>query len=236
MNAGKSKVLIFERKEVEVVNFGNQYRVSVPVCDMCERVMGGEKMEVVKEFKYLGAVLSKHGEMEEVRERTVKGRSVIGSLGRVMKGRNVSMEAKRGLRNSVLLPTLTCGSGTWAWNRAQQSRVRAVEMSYLRGACGVTRWDGESNESVYEMGSEEFVKKVCMIEIESVGPNSRGRPPVRWRDRVKEYMCERGATRGGGLNQAKRECMDRERWRFFCCGHPLRGRSWRGRGVRAIDR
>ena len=28
--------------------------------------------------------------------------------------------------------------------------VCAVEMSYLRGACGVTRWEGESNESVYE--------------------------------------------------------------------------------------
>ncbi len=32
-----------------------------------------------------------------------------------------------------------------------------MEMSYLSGACGVTRWDGESNETVYErcgMGSE----------------------------------------------------------------------------------
>ncbi len=26
----------------------------------------------------------------------------------------------------------------------------AVEMSYMRGACGVNRWDGLSNESVYE--------------------------------------------------------------------------------------
>ncbi len=29
-------------------------------------------------------------------------------------------------------------------------RVQAVEMSYLRGACGVSRWDGLSNEIVYE--------------------------------------------------------------------------------------
>ena len=36
------------------------------------------------------------------------------------------------------------------WNRAQQSRVHAVEMSYLKGACGVTRRKGESNESMYE--------------------------------------------------------------------------------------
>ncbi len=38
----------------------------------------------------------------------------------------------------------------WTWNKAQHSRVHAVEMSYLRGACGVTRWEGETNESVYE--------------------------------------------------------------------------------------
>ncbi len=60
------------------------------------------------------------------------------------------MEVKSGLRNSILLPTLTYGSKNWTWNGSQQSRVCAVEMSYLRGACGVSRWDGLSNESVYE--------------------------------------------------------------------------------------
>ncbi len=46
---------------------------------------------------------------------------------------------------------------------------------------------------------------------ESVDPNSRGRPPGRLRDRVEEYMYEGGATRGGGLDQARRECLDREK-------------------------
>ncbi len=77
----------------------------------------------------------------EIRERVMKGRSVVGSLTRVMKGRNVSMNVKRGLRNSILLPTLTHGLDNWTWNGAQQSRVCAVEMSYLRGACGVSRWE-----------------------------------------------------------------------------------------------
>ena len=43
----------------------------------------------------------------------MKGRCVIGSPARVTKGRNVSMEVKRGLRNSILLPTLMYGSKTW---------------------------------------------------------------------------------------------------------------------------
>ncbi len=141
-------MMIFERKEVEVVNFGNPFTASVPVDERCEIVMGGERLVVVKEFKHLGTVFSKHGEMEgEVIESSVNGRSVIA---RVMRRRNVSMEVKRALRNNILLPTLTYGSETWTMNRAQQSRVCAVEMSYLRGACGVTRWEGESKERVYE--------------------------------------------------------------------------------------
>ncbi len=71
-------------------------------------------------------------------------------MGRIMKGRSVSMEVKRDLRNTVIVPTLTYASETWAWNESQRSRVQAVEMSYLRSACGVSRMDGVSNESVYE--------------------------------------------------------------------------------------
>ncbi len=80
----------------------------------------------------------------------VVGRCEVDLGGERIEGRNVSMEVKRGLRNSIFLPTMTYGSEPCMWNRVQQSRVRAVEMSYLRGACGVTRWEGENNESMYE--------------------------------------------------------------------------------------
>ncbi len=95
--------------------------------------------------------MCKHGGTEgETRERALQGRKVAGSLGRIMKGRSVSMEVKRHLRNTVIVPTLTYASKTWAWNESQRSVVQAVEMSYLRSACGLSRMDGMSNESVYE--------------------------------------------------------------------------------------
>ncbi len=46
-----------------------------------------------------------------------------------MNGRSVSVEVKRDLRNTVIVPTLTYASETWAWNEDQRSRVHAVEMS-----------------------------------------------------------------------------------------------------------
>ncbi len=265
VNAGKSKMMVFERRKEEVIDFNTAYRVRLPAVSRCRIMLGSEEMEEVNEFKCLGTVLCEHGGMEgEIRERVMKGRSVVGSLAVVMKGRNVAMEVKRGLRNSILLPTLTYGLENWIGNGAQQSRVRAVEISHLRGACGVRRWDGLSNESVYErcgmrgrgsgvgcgvmewvkkstlrwcchierMENEEFVKKVYLSNVE--GTNRRGRPLVRWEYRVKEYVSERG-MRGNGLEWARRECMDRERWRSACRGHPLEGRSRRERGLRAID-
>ncbi len=123
-------------------------------------------------------------------------------------------DVKRGLRNSILLPTLTYWLENWTWNGAQQSRVRAVEMSYLRGACRVSRWERLSNERcvmrergsgegcgvmewvkrstlrwfghIERMDNEDFVKKVYQSSVE--GPNRKGRPLGRWKDKVKEYV------------------------------------------------
>ncbi len=57
----------------------------------------------------------------EIREQVMKGRSTVGSFAGVMKGKNVPMGMKMGLRNSILLKTLTYGSENSTWSRAQQS-------------------------------------------------------------------------------------------------------------------
>ncbi len=89
------------------------------------------------------------------------------------------------------------------------------------------RWFGH----IERMGNEEF-KKVYRSSVE--GTNRRGRPLGKWEDRVKEYVSERGVT-GNRLEWARREGMERERWRSICRGHPLWGRFRRERGVRAIE-
>ncbi len=81
------------------------------------------------------------------------------------------------------------------------------------------------------MGNEEFVK-VYLSGVE--GPNRRGRPLERWEDRVKEYVGER-EVRGNGLEWARRECMDRERWSSICRGHPFGEHFWGERSAGAID-
>ncbi len=127
VNAGKSNVMVFERAREQTINFAKPYRVESEAILGCKIWLGREKMEEVNEFQYLRTILCKHGSMEgEIRERTVKSRQVIGVLERVMKGRNVSMAVKKGIRNSIIILTLSYTSETWTWNAAQQSRIRAV--------------------------------------------------------------------------------------------------------------
>ncbi len=67
--------------------------------------------------------------------------------------------------------------------------------------CGVVKWLKRSTlrwfGHIERMENEEFVKKVYLSSIE--GPSRRVRPLGRWKDRVKEYMSERG-VRGNGLD------------------------------------
>ncbi len=80
-NAGNSKVIAFWRAREQIINFAKSYRVRSEAIPGCKIWLGKEKMEAVNEFKYLGTILCKHGSMEgERRERTVKGRQVIGLL------------------------------------------------------------------------------------------------------------------------------------------------------------
>ena len=63
--------------------------------------------------------------------------------------------------------------------------------------------------------------------VDAVG--ARERPPVKWEDRLLEYLRERGYRRLRVIEDARIECMDRSKWRLFCFGHPL---EFPGTGVR----
>ena len=74
--------------------------------------------------------------------------------------------------------------------------------------------------SIEKKKSKEFVKKVYASEIVALGGG--GRPVVRWKDRVKKYMLKIVVDRRG-----RKEYLDMERRKLFCCCHPLEVHFWR---------
>ncbi len=62
-----------------------------------------------------------------------------------------------------------------------------------------------------------MARRVYVSEIER--GNVRGRDPIKWRDRVQENVRERGEGALRSLEQARKECQDRVRWKIFFRGH-----------------
>ncbi len=171
------------------------------------------------------------------------------------------LKKKKKKRNSVILPTLSYTSETWTWNAAQQLRIRAMEMSYMRGACGVSRWDSKSNEDTYgkfgmsksavgmDCGVVEWVKQSTLrwyghvmrmnecdftkkiYESTTEGRGVRRRPLVKWLNKVEEYWSGREWV--GEVWNGLRECLNRETWRQLCL---LGEVPLRGQGIKEIDR
>ncbi len=67
------------------------------------------------------------------------------------------------------------------------------------------KWFGHMEQ----MEEGKMTRRVYVSETE--GGNDRGRSPLKWRDRVQEYIRERGEGSLRNLEQARRECQDRER-------------------------
>ncbi len=96
------------------------------------------------------------------------------------------------------------------------SKGEKMKCGVMEGAKRNTlRWFGHMERMVENV----MTKRVHMSMADVVG--ARGQPPMIWGDRVLEYVRERGERRMRGLEHARRECTDRNRWRLFCHGHPL---------------
>ncbi len=68
-----------------------------------------------------------------------------------MRKGTVSKKVKKALRDSIIVMTVAYAGETWMWNKCQRYKIQAVEMSYLRGGCGVNRMNGENNERIQKI-------------------------------------------------------------------------------------
>ncbi len=59
--------------------------------------------------------------------------------------------------------------------------------------------DHKKSTPMERMENEEFVKRVTLSSVE--GPKRRGKPFGRWKDRMKEYMTERGEGKWAGIGK-----------------------------------
>ena len=113
--------------------------------------VNGTQKKQVGEFKYLGSIFSQDCHIDrQIETRIQKANAVAWQLAPLLSHKNIPLNLKSQLINSIFLPTLTYQYQTWALNAALERKITACEMKYLRKTINVTRRDRIRNKTIWE--------------------------------------------------------------------------------------
>ena len=194
-------------------------------------MMDGVALPEVVDFKYLGSVVANDASMEpEVKSRLSKGWQKWRSLTGVLCDKNMPIKLKGKVHRTVVRPVMMYSSETWALRKKDENTLDTAEMKMLRWSKGVTKMDKIKNEvtrgkmkvrkisekitegrlrwfgHVERRGPEYCAKLTDDVNLE--GKRQRGRPSLRWNDKIKEGLKRLGASK---------EALNRTKWRETIC-------------------
>lgn len=189
--------------------------------------IGQEKLEYVKDYIYLGQVIS----TEEQNEKEIKMRIAIGwrkywALKEIMKSKDLGMAIKRKTFNTCILPCLIYGCETWALTKSLREKLAICQRAMERSMIGIRRKDRvrssvlRSKTKLTDIlkqidqqkwrwaghmvrdAKEKWSKKISEWYPRD-GKRKRGRPTMKWEDDLKLTV---GAT-------WRRVANDRSQWK-----------------------
>ena len=118
VNVGKSKVMVCSRG-------GGRAALNVR--------LNWEVLEEVESFKYLGSVISKGvGVSKDVRQRVSEGAAAYGAMKSIWRTKEVGMRVKKGLYESIVVPTVMYGGESWGMREEEKRKLNVMEMNCLR--------------------------------------------------------------------------------------------------------
>ncbi|GKA74364.1 retrovirus-related pol polyprotein LINE-1 [Tanacetum coccineum] len=175
--------------------------------------IGDQILQPKESFRYLGSVIHRSGRIDEdvthrIRTGWMRWRAASG----VLCDKRVPLKLKGKFYRVAIRPAMLYGSECWPITKAQANRVEVAELRMLRWTCGKTMLDMIPN-GVFraELEVESIIHKmregrlrwfghvkrrpqtapVRRVEALFVdGLRRRGRPKLRWEDRLKQDMKE----------------------------------------------
>ena len=107
--------------------------------------LNDRRMEEVETYRYLGVDISSDGGMgDEVNHSITEVKKALGALKDIWKKRHISREAKVGMYEGIIEPSLLYGCEVWTLKVCERKRMEAVEMNCLRNICSLRRIDRAS--------------------------------------------------------------------------------------------
>ena len=111
----------------------------------------GQELESVRQFKYLGAIISDEGSKAEVLSRSAQTITALGKLRPIWRDKKVSMKSKIRLMHALVLSIFLYACETWTLTAELQRKIASVEMRCYRNILGISYLDHITNEAVRQI-------------------------------------------------------------------------------------
>ena len=191
--------------------------------------LNGEDIEVVKNFQFLGVMMSEDNNCgKEIKRRIAIGRAAMMNMRKIWVDDNIRINTKTRLVKALIFPIVTYGAESWVMNRADRKKIDSFELWCWRRMLQISWKDRVTNEQVIQQirpgetlesviirmfirygghvlrrdGSMEKDLMTGMVE----GQRGRGRPRKRYWDMMKELV-------GMNSDRILRATRDRRAWR-----------------------
>ena len=188
--------------------------------------VNGEKLDCVKRFKYLGAIITDKGSKPDILARIAQATAALAKLKTIWNDRNIALSSKIRLMRSLVMSIFLYACESWTLTAETEKRIQAMEMRCLRKLLGITYREHITNEEVRNrtrqaIGPHEdllntvkqrklrwyghitrspgLAKTVMQGTVQ--GGRRRGRQRKRWEDNVPEST---GLTLGAAMRKAER--------------------------------
>ena len=201
----------------------------------------GENIEIVTEFKYLGAIIEECGGIKkELESRIAKASRTFGALRRpVFDDKDITLATKRLVYRSVVLGVLLYGAETWVIKRDTSKKLEAFHNRCLRSILGISSAQQQmghitSVQVSRRFGMEEslddmiafrrlrWLGHIARMEEDRLpkkilfGWLPQKRPAhgtkMRWRDKVRKDLKKIDIDEGRWFKEAQ----ERGSWRTKC--------------------
>ena len=127
--------------------------------------IGGETVEIVTAFIFLGSRITADGDCSyEIKRFLLLGRKVMTHLDNILKSKDITLVTKAHLVKAMVFPLVVYGCESWTIKKAEHWRIDGFELWLLRvlRVCWTAR---RSNQSILKKISPEYSLEGLMLKL-----------------------------------------------------------------------
>ena len=128
--------------------------------------IGGETVETVADFIFLGSKITVDGDCShEIKRHLPLGRKAITSQDSILKSRDITLPTKVHLVKALVFPVVMYGCESWTVKKAEHQRIDAFELWCWRRLLRVPWTARISNQSILKEISPEYSLEGLMLKL-----------------------------------------------------------------------